>query len=188
MNVASEEAVLLGLVVGAHGIKGLVRVLSYTEEPADIAAYGALADETGRRMTLAVAGRAPGTKAVLIARVAGVADRNAAEALKGRRLYVHRAALPRLADADEFYRSDLVGLEAVGADGGPLGRVTGVLNYGAGDVLEIQRNGRAPLLVPFTRSAVPRVDLAAGRLVVVPPEEVDARPRPRTPPRLRARP
>ncbi len=160
----------MGEVVGAHGVKGLVRVRPFTEEPEAIAAYGALRDERGRRLTLEAVGRARGA---VLARIEGVADRSQAEALKGTRLYVERAALPAIEEAETYYHADLIGLRAETAEGRALGRVTAVHDFGAGDVLEIApTTGRGPgesLLVPFTREAVPEVDLPAGRVVVVPP-------------------
>lgn len=166
----------MGEVVGAHGVKGLVRVRSFTEEPEAVAGYGALQDERGRRLTLEAVGRAKG---LVLARVDGVADRTQAEALKGTRLYVERAALPAIAEAEAYYHADLIGLLAENADGEVLGRVTAVHDFGAGDVLEIGpgpgagRRAAESLLVPFTRSAVPEIDLPGGRLVVVPPEPAE---------------
>ena len=167
-----EARVCLGAIAGVHGVRGLVRVKSFTETPEDIAAYGPLSDEAGeRRFTLTVTGRAKG---LLLARIEGVTDRDRAAALKGTRLYAPRAALPALAE-ETYYHADLIGLAAEDPEGRPLGRVTAVENHGAGDLLEIAGDpGGGPLLVPFTRAAVPVVDLAGGRLVVDPPEPVEA--------------
>jgi 16S rRNA processing protein RimM len=133
-----------------------------------VAAYGPLSDEAGEReFTLALTGRAKG---LIIARIDGVEDRNAAEALRGTRLYVERAALPPTAE-EAYYHTDLIGLEAVGMDGAPVGEVKALYNYGAGDVIEIQRRDKDLLLLPFTKAAVPEVDLEGGRLVVREPEE-----------------
>jgi 16S rRNA processing protein RimM len=161
------DRVCLGVIVGAQGVRGAVRVKPFTADPAGVAAYGPVEDEAGgRRLELRVVGRAKG---VVIATLAGVADRNAAEALKGMRLYVSRAALPEPA-AEEYYHADLLGLAAVLRDGTMLGRVRAVHDFGAGDCLEIERPDAAPLMVPFTRAAVPVVEPAAGRLVIDPPE------------------
>jgi 16S rRNA processing protein RimM len=161
--------VCVGTIVGAHGVKGVVRIRSHTEDPAGVAAYGPVTDEAGaRRFALTLVGQARGN---VLAKLAGVDDRDAADALKGLRLYVERAALPEPA-AEEWYREDLVGLRAERADGTALGTVAAVEDYGAGDIVEIRRPGAASLLVPFTREAVPVVDLAAGRIVVEPPEEI----------------
>jgi 16S rRNA processing protein RimM len=110
-------------------------------------------------------------KGVVTARIAGIDERNAAEALKGLKLYVARASLPA-PEEEEFYYSDLVGLEAVLADGTPMGKVKGVFDFGGGDVIEID-SPNGSLMLPFTKAAVPEVDIAGGRLVVEPPAEVE---------------
>jgi 16S rRNA processing protein RimM len=167
-----ELKICVGVVVGAQGIKGAVRIKSFTETPEAIGSYGPVTDEQGvRRFEVKVVGQARG---VVTAQLSGVKDRNAAEALKGLRLYVPRAALPQ-PEEEEFYHADLIGLAAERADGSPAGRVAAVLDHGAGTYLEIVVEGGRPLIVPFTRTAVPVVDLAAGRLVIEPPAEVEAR-------------
>ena len=171
-----ERRICLGEVVGVHGVKGLVRVRPFTEEPEAFAAYGALHDQRGRPIKLEAVGRAKG---VVLARVEGVADRDQAEALRGTRLYVARADLPEIEEAETYYHADLIGLTAESADGRALGRVTAVHDFGAGDVLEIETEPAAgrtrgdSLLVPFTREAVPEVDLSAGKLVVRSPETAE---------------
>lgn len=157
------------MIVGAHGVRGGVRIKSYTVRPADVVAYGPVEDETGRcRSALAITGLAGG--GVVIARMPGIEDRTAALALKGTRLYVPRVTLPPAGD-DEFYYADLIGLAVVRPDGTPLGLVTGVGNHGAGDVLDIRlADGGRDIAVPFTRAVVPEVNVAAGRVVVDPPE------------------
>ncbi len=163
----------VGAIAGAHGVRGLVKIKSFTEEPLDLAAYGPLTDQSGRRrFQVTVTGRAKG---LLIARIEGVEDREAAQALRGAQLYAARAALPEPAE-EEYYHMDLIGLEAQDRGGAPLGRVVAVQNFGAGDILEIARPEGEPLLVPFTKAAVPIVDLAGGRVVLEPPEEIEARP------------
>jgi 16S rRNA processing protein RimM len=167
----------LGEIVGAHGVRGLVRVRPFTEEPEAITAYGALRDQRDRPIGLEPAGR---VKGVVLARVEGVTDRDQAEALRGTRLYVARADLPAIEDADTYYHADLIGLTAETPEGQALGRVTAVHDFGAGDVLEIETEPAAgrgrgdSLLVPFTREAVPEVDPSAGKLVVRPPEPAEA--------------
>jgi len=158
--------VCVGVVTGPHGVGGAVRVKSFTARPGDIAAYGPLADETGRRtLELRLLGAAKG---VLIARLTGVEDRNRAEALRGLRLYLPRSALPQ-PEPEEYYHADLIGLTAVLGDGTPLGQVRAVHDFGAGDTLEIERPGGPAAMVPFTRAIVPLVEVEAGRLVVDPP-------------------
>lgn len=160
----------VGVVVGAHGVRGAVRIKSFTEDPIDIASYGPVSDETGaKRYRLTLLGEAKG--GVVLAGLEGVSDRNAAEALKGVKLWVERSALPP-PEEEEFYYSDLVGLRAELADGTEVGRVKGVYDFGGGDVIDITGPGGS-LMLPFTRKAVPLVDVAGGRLVVDPPEWVD---------------
>lgn len=166
-----ERRILLGVVGRPHGVRGLARVVSYTADPASLTAYGALTDDKGRRFTLRWRGEGIAEIAELVeGKPVPAADRNAAEKLVNTRLYIDRARLPP-PDDEEFYLADLVGLQAIDADGAPLGTVVAVHDYGAGASLEIARPERAPLLVPFTRAAVPEVDPAASRLVVVPPDE-----------------
>lgn len=165
---------LMGVITGAHGVRGEVRVKSFTAEPAAIAAYGPLEDERGaRRLSLAIAGTVRG---MLIVRIDGVADRDAAERLKGTRLFLPRAALPQPAE-EEYYHADLIGLAVVLKDGGVLGRVRAVHDFGAGDSLEVEKEDGGVVMVPFTETVVPVVDIAGGRLVVDPPEGLlDNRP------------
>jgi 16S rRNA processing protein RimM len=136
----------------------------------DVAAYGPVSDAAGaRRLRLKVTGRRGG---VVLAQIEGVADRNAAEALRGLRLYVPRAALPPPAE-EEYYHADLIGLPVELEDGRAFGRVRALHDFGAGDVIEVQPDaGGTPLLLPFTRDFVPVVDLAGRRVVVAPPESL----------------
>ncbi len=173
----TERRVLLGVVGRPHGVRGLVHVQSYTADPAALTAYGPLTDDAGRRYTLAWRGAGIAEITELDAEAPGgprrVADRTAAQHLTNRRLYIDRAALPAPA-ADEFYLADLIGLEAMGPEGA-LGAVVAVHEYGAGTSLEIARPGAPPLLVPFTRAAVPEVDLDRGRVQICPPAEISPR-------------
>lgn len=167
MMTANARRILLGRIVAAHGIRGDVVIESYTAAPGDIAAYGPLATEHGSKMLTIKVVRA-GPKGV-IARVAGVADRNGAEALRGTALYATRDQLPA-AQEGEYYHADLVGLRAEDESGAPVGAVVAVQNYGAGDLLEVRLEGQAATeLIPFTDAFVPIVDVAAGRVVVVMP-------------------
>ena len=160
------KRVCLGVVTGPHGVQGAVRIKSFTEAPEDVARYGPLADETGiRHFELRLIGAAKG---VVVARLSGIVDRNQAEALRGLRLYLPRSALPQTED-EEYYHADLIGLEAVLGDGTPVGQVRAIHDFGAGDTLELARPGAPAFLVPFTRAVVPKVELAAGRLVLDPP-------------------
>jgi 16S rRNA processing protein RimM len=157
----------MGLVLGAHGIKGAVRVLSYAKVPEDVARYGPLEDEGGkRRFSLRIVGQARGA---ILAEVEGIGDRDAAAALKGTKLYLQRSALPA-PEEGEFYWDDLVGLGAELVGGTVLGEVVAVHDYGGGPSLEVKRKVGAPVIVPFSNRAVPVVDLAGGKLVIDPPE------------------
>jgi 16S rRNA processing protein RimM len=164
--MAAENRVCVGVITGAHGVRGAVRVKSFTADPADVASYGPLADEQGaREFRLQLVGTAKG---VVIAKIAGIEDRDLAEGLRGLRLYLPRTALPPTGE-DEYYHADLIGLDAMLGDGTPLGRVHAVHDFGAGDTLEIVRPAGPPVMVPFTRAVVPIVDTEAGRLVIEPP-------------------
>jgi 16S rRNA processing protein RimM len=155
-------------VVGRpHGVRGLSHVQCYAENPASLRRYGALVDEQGRQYRLRWQGEGIAAICEVIdGKPVRPADRTTAERLTNKKLYVDRARLPA-PDDDEFYVADLVGLAAVAEDGREIGRVAAVHDHGAGTFLEV-----GPLLLPFTRAAVPVVDLAAGRLVVVPPAEI----------------
>lgn len=162
--MARTRSVLLGRIVAAHGVRGDVLIKSFTAEPAAIASYGPLDDaERRRRFDVRVVRVTP--KGV-VARIAGVADRNGAEALRGVDLYVPRERLPE-AEQDAYYHVDLIGLAACGEDGSIIGEVVAVADHGAGDLLEIRLQGSPRTeLVPFTSAFVPEVDLARGRIVV----------------------
>jgi len=166
--MASGARVCLGQIGAAHGIRGEVRLWSFTADPAAIASYGPLETEDGRVFEIKTMRPA---KDHFVARLSGVADRNAAERLANQKLYVPRERLPEPEAADEFYHADLVGLAVVDRAGARLGTVVAVHNFGAGDLIEVRQAAGAPtLMLPFTEAAVPEVDLAAGRLVVEQPK------------------
>jgi 16S rRNA processing protein RimM len=168
---AAASLVLLGRINAAQGLRGEVRIISFTEDPESIAAYGPLTDGEGRSFT--IESLRVIKSSVLAVRLSGVADRTAAEKLKGTGLFVEKTRLPP-AGENEWYYDDLVGLMAVGPGGEAIGEVAAVQNYGAGDLLEIRREGsKGALLIPFTETAVPEVDRAGGRVVVILPEEFD---------------
>ncbi len=171
-----EERLLLGEIVAAHGIKGLVKIRSYTETPADILAYGRLRDGAGAIVEISLRGP---TKGGVLAAVPGVNDRSGAETLKGTKLFVARSRLPELpAEADEYYYADLIGLAVELADGTAFGEVKAMHNFGAGDILELKPNGsdqggQDTIMVPFNRQSVPDIDIANRRLVIAAPEPDD---------------
>jgi 16S rRNA processing protein RimM len=168
---ARPDRILLGVVAGAHGLRGEVRIKSFTADPGDLGRYGRLTDEAGQGSFELRILRT--NKEMVFARIAGIADRTAAESLRGLRLYVDRAVLPE-AGPEEFYHADLVGLRVELANGAAFGAVKAVHNHGAGDILEITRPGGASEMLAFTRRTFPVVDLAGGRLVVAPPDSVVA--------------
>jgi 16S rRNA processing protein RimM len=164
---ADDDRVLLGEIGAAQGLKGEVRLRSYTQDPAAIARYGALADEHGG--TIEIESLLVTPKA-LIARIKGVTTREGAEVLNRTKLYIARSRLPTR-DEEEWYHADLIGLAVVNSDGASIGTVITVQNFGAGDLIEVKPAAGGPtLLIPFTRDAVPEVDVEGGRLVLVPPE------------------
>jgi 16S rRNA processing protein RimM len=169
-RAVAEDAsgrILLGRIAGAHGLKGEVLIQSFAKVPESIAVYGPLSDAEGGK-TVTITHAKPTAKGVL-ARLAGVGDRTAAEALTGMELYVARARLPPPAE-DEFYHADLIGMLAVDLEGRVLGQISAVHNFGAGDLIEIRLAGSGKTeLVPFTAATVPTLDVTAGRAVVVMP-------------------
>jgi 16S rRNA processing protein RimM len=165
-----DRRLCLGVVVGTHGVRGVVKIKPFTEDPLDVGAYGPLSDESGRRSyELTVHGVHKGS---LLAGLSGVGDREAAQALKGLRLYVDRSALPEVEEEDAFYYADLLGLRVEGTDGTAYGTVTQVDDHGAGDVIEVTDAKGKIRVWPFTKEIVPTVDLANRRLLVDPPSEV----------------
>lgn len=160
--------------IGApHGVRGEVRLWTFTEDPQAIKRYGALESEDGARSFDIVSMRP--AKDHLVARLRGVDDRDAAERLTNIKLFVPRDRLPAT-DDDTFYHADLIGLTASGADGTEIGTIVAVFDFGAGDILEIMpASGGAPFMLPFTKAAVPVVDFATGRIVVELPSEIEAR-------------
>lgn len=170
--MGSSQKLLMGRIGAAHGIKGEVRVQSFTEDPMALVGYGPLATDKAGLVVEIEAARLQGE--MLVARLKGVIDRNAAERLNGVELFIDRDKLPATDDADDFYHADLVGLEARLTDGAIIGKVTAVPNFGAGDLIEVsnERSGDT-FLYPFTKAAVPEVHVKDGYLVIDPPTEAD---------------
>ncbi|NNF23892.1 MAG: 16S rRNA processing protein RimM [Rhodobacteraceae bacterium] len=166
----SEDRICVGAIAGAFGVGGLVRLKSFCADPEAIASYGPLRSEDGSK-SFEITIETP-IKSGFSARLTGIATKEAADALRGTRLYAPREALPSLPD-DEFYHADLIGLDVFDAGGAQVGRIKAVLDHGAGDLLEIEGPElKASVLLPFTQANVPTVDLAAGRIVIDPPEGV----------------
>ena len=168
-----SELVLVGAIAGAFGVKGEVKIKSFTGVAEDIFAYGALRGEDGKALLDITAHRA--IKDGFAARAKQVTTRERAEALKSTRLYVRREDLPDL-DENEYYHADLIGLPCENLDGDPMGRVKAVYDFGAGDMLEISHTpGRkGSWYLPFSEACVPHVDIEGGKLVIDPPEEEDS--------------
>jgi 16S rRNA processing protein RimM len=163
--------ILMGVIGKPHGVRGLVHMHAYAAAPGSLAGVR-LHDDRGRIWS--IAWRGEGLAELRDQTGKPLADRTQAERLVNTKLYIDRADLPPT-ETDEFYLADLIGLAAVTETGEPLGRVAIVHDYGAGASLEIEREAGAALLVPFTKLAVPSVDIAAGRLIVLPPQEIEAR-------------
>src|SRR3954470_22700586 len=164
----TRERICVARIGAAHGVRGEVKFWSFTADPAAVAGYGPFETADGRLVEIDTLRPA---NEFFVARLKGVADRDAAERLRNVELFVPRERLPDTAAADEFYHADLIGLAVVDAAGGPLGTVTAVHNFGAGDLIEVRAAaGRDTVVLPFTENVVPLVDIAGGRIVVAPPE------------------
>lgn len=160
-----DNPVQLAVIGAAHGIKGEVRVKTYTGDPLDLGSYGLLYDASGK--SYEVLSIRP-SKTVVVVRFAGVEDRNAAEALNGKELYVDHAQLPQDLDEDEFYYTDLIGLAVRDSAGVSYGKVSAVFNFGGGDVLEIKESGKKPVMIPFTLTSVPEILMEEGAILIDP--------------------
>jgi len=162
-----DETILVGRIGAAHGIKGEVRVKSFTDPVEAIADYGPLSLPDGKTLTIE---RMRPQGEMLVVKFREIGDRTAAEKLTNRELSIPRSALPEPEDEETFYHADLIGLEAVDADGTNFGRIVAVPDFGAGDLLEIRPEGGKSFHLPFTLAFVPVVDVAGGRVVIAPPE------------------
>ena len=175
--VTQSEWVCVGVVTGVHGVRGALRIKSFTTDPVNVAAYGKVVVGKGQD-SVAMRVTSQANDAVVV-EMEGVSNRSAAEALKGKKLYVPRAALPA-PEGDEYYHGDLVGLDVRSLEGTALGTIQAVHNYGAGDILDIRTADGSGIMLPFTHEAVPEVNLEAGYVVADPPywqgenEEQDA--------------
>jgi 16S rRNA processing protein RimM len=168
--VTVSAPICVARIGAAHGVRGAVKLWTFTEDPLAVQHYGPLATKDGtRRFEVTHAREANGH---LVATLKGIATREEAERLNGVELYIARDQLPET-DEDEYYHADLIGLAAVTADDAPIGRVIAIHNFGAGDIIEIAPSDGATMLLPFTNAVVPTVDLAGGRVVIELHEEVD---------------
>ena len=158
-----KNPVLMATIGAAHGIKGEVRVKTFTGEPLALGDYGPLYASDGR--TFVIRDLRP-QKEVLVVRFAGVPDRNAAEALNGTELFVDRSVLPDDLEEDEFYHADLIGLAVVDEMGEKIGTIRALHDFGGGDIIEIATSGGRSELIPFTKAAVPRIDIAGATVTI----------------------
>ncbi|PJG50387.1 16S rRNA processing protein RimM [Bradyrhizobium forestalis] len=162
--------VCVARIGAAHGVRGAVKLWTFTEDPFAVRRYGPLSTKDGRRQFEIAQARE--ARDHLVATFKGVATRDEAERLNGIELYVPREKLPAT-DEDEYYHTDLIGLAAVTTDGEPLGRVLAIHNFGAGDIIEIAPPKGTTLLLPFSNAVVPEVDLTGGRVVIALPQEIE---------------
>jgi 16S rRNA processing protein RimM len=167
---AAERMVCVAAVATAHGVRGHLKLKTFTEVPENAAAYGPVFDQNGKRLFSMVVETVLDNG--LIVKAEGIADRNAAERLRGTALYVPRSVLPAT-EEDEFYHEDLIGLRAEDTAGVVLGEIVGVQDFGAGDILEVRAEDGTLLDFPFTKAVVPVVDLSGGKVVIDPPVEVE---------------
>ena len=162
--------VCVARIGAAHGVRGAVKLWTFTEDPLAVTRYGTLSTKDGARQFEVTHARE--AKGFLVATLKGVDDRDAAERLNGVELYVAREKLPAT-EAGEYYHADLIGLAAVTTADAPLGRVIAIHNFGAGDIIEIAPTRGSTLMLPFSNAVVPTVDIAGGRVVIDRPAEID---------------
>jgi 16S rRNA processing protein RimM len=168
------DRICVARIGAAHGVRGEVKLWSFTQDPAAVASYGPLETQDGTRR-LEIKALRP-AKDHFVARIAGVDDRDAAQKLRNLELYIPRARLPEIDEADTFYHADLIGLDVVTSDGAQIGTVYALHNFGAGDIIEIiPIGGGDALMLPFNETTVPKIDIAEKQIVVVLPAEIEAR-------------
>jgi len=168
--VRTENQICLARIGAAHGVRGEVKLWTFTEDPRAVMRYGALTTKDGARQFEVT--RAREAKGFLVASLKGVTTRNEAERLNGIELYVARNKLPET-EAGEYYHADLIGLAAVSIAGEPLGHIIAIHNFGAGDIIEIAPASGATMLLPFSNAVVPMIDIALGRVVIDLPREIE---------------
>jgi len=168
--VAAPAQVCIARIGAAHGVRGAVKIWTFTEDPFAVKRYGPLSTKDGARQFEVTSARE--AKGHLVAQLKGITTRDEAERLNGIELYVPREKLPAT-DEDEYYHADLIGLAAVTTADEALGRVVAIHNFGAGDILEIAPPHGATMLLPFTNAVVPTVDIAGGRVLIELPQEVE---------------
>ena len=171
---SARDRICVARIGAAHGVRGEVKLWSFTQDPAAVATYGPLETQDGKQRFEIEALRP--AKDHFVARIAGIGDRDAAEKLRNLELFIPRARLPEIEETDTFYHADLIGLDVLTSDGTQVGTVHAVHNFGAGDIIEITPiDGGEPLMLPFNEMTVPKINLAAKQIVVVRPAEIEAR-------------
>ncbi len=165
-----SQLICVARIGAAHGVRGAVKLWTFTEDPFAVRHYGPLQAKDGKRQFEVVQARE--ARDHLVATFKGVTTRDEAERLNGLELYVARDKLPAT-DDDEYYHADLIGLAAVTTTGDALGRVVAIHNFGAGDIIEIAPPKGSTLLLPFTNAVVPEVDIKGGRVMIAPPQEIE---------------
>jgi 16S rRNA processing protein RimM len=168
--VSQPSQICVARIGAPHGVRGAVKLWPFTDDPMAVLDYGPLTTKDGKQVFEVATARM--AKDHLVATLKGVADRDAAQRLNGIELYIDRDRLPPTEDG-EYYLADLIGLTAVDADHKPIGRVLALHDFGAGSIIEIAPPSGTTMLLPFTDAVVPTVDLAAGHVVIVPPNEIE---------------
>ena len=168
----TSKDILLAKIGAAHGVKGEVRVKSFTDDPVAFGDYGKLHDASGRKYEVL---KARLSKTIVVTRFKSIDTREKAEALNGIELFIDRAMLPEIGEEDEFYMSDLIGLDVLDEAGAKIGTLTAVHDFGAGVIVEVRPLGGGEILYPFTKAIVPKIDIAAGVLTIIPPLETSER-------------
>ena len=169
--MSKDKRICIAQIVGVHGVKGLVKIKCFADNPALMTEYGLLTDASGKETYNII--RAAPHKNVFLSEVEGSSDRDEADKLRGTKLYISRDILPK-PDEDEFYVEDLVNMDAILEDGAVLGKVVAVQNYGAGDLIEIHPPKRQSILLPFTMESVPNIDIKSKKItVIIPPGLLD---------------
>jgi 16S rRNA processing protein RimM len=166
----ADKQICVARIGAAHGVRGAVKLWTFTEDPLAVTRYGVLSTRDGARQFEVMHARE--ARGFLVATLKGVTNRDEAERLNGVELYIAREKLPAT-EADEYYHADLIGLAAITTAGAPLGRVIAIHNFGAGDILEIAAASGGTILLPFSNAVVPTVDILGGRVVIELPDEIE---------------
>lgn len=163
MNVKENNLVCIGLISRSHGVKGEVLIKSYTQSPRDLGNYFPIKLKSGEHISLSIVGQSKGQ---FIARIDGIYSRDQSEKLSGELIYVDRGILPRIEDANEYYHTDLIGIRVVTQNRKVFGNISAIYDFGAGDIVEIKKNNKLKIMVPFTKNFFIEVDVTKGEVIV----------------------